>query len=47
MKRRSIYRDIDEINTVALSPDEECAVDKSAAMLTDDENGELKSVVCE
>ena len=44
-ERRSIYRDIEEINTVALMLDEECTIEEAAEMLADDEDGELKLVV--
>ena len=44
-ERRSIYRDIEEINTVALMLEEECTIGEAAAMLADDEDGELKLVV--
>ena len=44
-ERRSIYRDIEEINTVALMLEEECTIKQAAEMLADDEDGELKLVV--
>ena len=44
-ERRSIYRDIEEINTVALMLEEECTIGQAAEMLADDEDGELKLVV--
>lgn len=44
-ERRSIYRDIEEINAVALMLDEECTIEEATAMLADDEDGELKLVV--
>lgn len=44
-ERRSIYRDIDEINRVALMLEEECTIDEAGEMLEDDEEGELKLVV--
>ena len=44
-ERRSIYRDIEEINTVALMLEEECTIGQAAQMLADDEDGELKLVV--
>ena len=44
-ERRSIYRDIEEINTVALMLEEECTIGQAAKMLADDEDGELKLVV--
>lgn len=44
-ERRSIYRDIDEINKVALMLEEECTIDEAEEMLLDDEDNELKLVV--
>lgn len=44
-ERRSIYRDIEEINLVALMMEEECTVDEAAEMLEDDPYDELKLVV--
>ena len=44
-ERRSIYRDIEEINRVALMLEEECTIDEAGEMLEDDEDGELKLVV--
>lgn len=44
-ERRSIYRDIEEINRVALMLDEDCTIDEAAAMLERDENDDLKLVV--
>ena len=44
-ERRSIYKDIDEINRVALMLEEECTIDEAAEMLEDDEDGELKLVI--
>jgi len=44
-ERRSIYRDIEEINRVALMLEEDCTIDEAAEMLEDDEDGELKLVV--
>lgn len=44
-ERRSIYRDIEEINRVALMLDEDCTIDEAAAMLQRDENDDLKLVV--
>ena len=43
-ERRSIYRDIEEINRVALMLEEDCTIDEAAEMLEDDEDGELKLV---
>lgn len=44
-ERRSIYRDIEEINLVALMMDEDCSVEEAEEMLADDEDDELKLVV--
>lgn len=44
-ERRSIYRDIEEINKVALMLEEECTIDEAEEMLENDEDGELKLVV--
>ncbi len=44
-ERRSIYRDIEEINRVALMMDEECTIDEADEMLADDDDDELKLVV--
>ena len=44
-ERRSIYRDIEEINKVALMLEEECTIDEAEEMLLDDEDNELKLVV--
>ena len=44
-ERRSIYRDIEEINAVALMLEEDCTIDEARAMLEDDLNNELKIVV--
>ncbi len=44
-ERRSIYKDIEEINKVALMMEEECSVEEAEEMLEDDEDGELKLVV--
>lgn len=44
-ERRSIYKDIEEINRVALMLEEECTIDEAAEMLENDEDGELKLVV--
>ena len=44
-ERRSIYKDIEEINKVALMMEEECTIDEAEEMLLDDEDDELKLVV--
>lgn len=44
-ERRSIYRDIEEINLISLMLEEGCAVEEAAEMLADDEDDELKLVV--
>lgn len=44
-ERRSIYRDIEEINRVALMLDEDCTIDEAAEMLEHDETDDLKLVV--
>lgn len=44
-ERRSIYKDIEEINKVALMMEEECSVEEAEEMLEDDEDGELKLVI--
>ena len=44
-ERRSIYRDIEEINAVALMLEEDCTIDEARAMLAEDETGDLKTVV--
>ncbi len=44
-ERRSVYRDIEEINLVALMMDEDCSVEEAVEMLEDDEDDELKLVV--
>lgn len=43
-ERRSVYRDIAEINRIALMMEEGCTVDEAAEMLEDDEDGELRLV---
>ena len=43
-ERRSIYKDIEEINKVALMFQEGCTIDEAAAMLEDDEDDSLKLV---
>lgn len=44
-ERRSIYRDIEEINLIALMMDEDCSVEEAEEMLAGDEYDELKLVV--
>lgn len=44
-ERRSIYRDIEEINKVALMLEEECTIEEAEDMLFDDEEDDLKLVV--
>jgi len=44
-ERRSIYRDIEEINKVSLMLENECTIDEAEEMLLDDEDDELKLVV--
>lgn len=44
-ERRSIYRDIEEINRVALMLDEDCTIDEAAEMLEHDESDDLKLIV--
>ena len=44
-ERRSIYKDIEEINKVALMLENECTIDEAEEMLLDDEDDELKLVV--
>lgn len=44
-ERRSIYRDIDEINLVNVMLEEECKVDEAKEMLLNDPDGELNLVV--
>jgi len=43
-ERRSIYRDIDEINLISLMLEEGCTVEEAEEMLADDEDDELKLV---
>lgn len=43
-ERRSIYKDIEEINKVALMLQEGCTIDEAADMLEDDEDDSLKLV---
>ena len=44
-ERRSIYRDIEEINKVSLMLEEDCTISEAEEMLLDDEDNELKLVV--
>lgn len=44
-ERRSIYRDIEEINKVSLMLEEDCTIYEAEEMLLDDEDNELKLVV--
>jgi len=44
-ERRSIYRDIEEINKVSLMLENECSIDEAEEMLLDDEDNELKLIV--
>ena len=44
-ERRSIYRDIDEINLVNVMLEEECTVEEAKEMLLDDPDGDLNLVV--
>ena len=44
-ERRSIYRDIKEINKVALMMEEDCSIDDAEEMLDADTDDELKLVV--
>ena len=44
-ERRSIYRDIEDINKVALAFQEDCEISEATEMLADDEDDELKVVV--
>ena len=44
-ERRSIYRDIEDINKVALAFQEDCTIEEAEEMLADDEYDELKIVV--
>ena len=43
-ERRSIYKDIEEINKVALMFQQECTIDEAADMLEEDEDDSLKLV---
>ena len=42
--RRSIYKDIEEINRIALALDEDCTLDEADEMLSEDDSDELKLV---
>ena len=44
-ERRSVYRDIEEINRVNLMLEEKCTIFEAEEMLLDDEDDELKLVV--
>ena len=44
-ERRSIYRDIEEINKALLMLAEGCSIDEAEEMIEDDEEGDLKTVV--
>ncbi len=44
-ERRSIYKDIEEINKISLMLDEDCSIDEAEEMLAEDETDELKLVV--
>ena len=44
-ERRSIYRDIEEINRVSLMLEEEITIDEAEEMLFDDEEDALKLIV--
>ena len=44
-ERRSIYRDIKEVNKVALMMEEDCSIEDADQMLEDDTDDELKLVV--
>lgn len=44
-ERRSVYRDIKDINLIALMLEEDCTVDEAKEMLEDDEDDELKIIV--
>lgn len=44
-ERRSVYRDIKDINLVALMLEEDCTIDEAKEMLEDDEDDELKIIV--
>ena len=44
-ERRSVYRDIKDINLIALMLEEDCTVEEAKEMLEDDEDDELKNIV--
>ena len=44
-ERRSVYRDIKDINLIALMLEEDCTVEDAKEMLEDDEDDELKIIV--
>jgi len=44
-ERRSIYKDIEEINKAILMTEEHCTIQEAEEMLVDDEDGELKLIV--
>ena len=44
-ERRSIYRDIEEINKALLILDEGCTMQEAEEMLADDQYGALKTIV--
>ena len=44
-ERRSVYRDIKDINLIALMLEEDCTVEEAKEMLEDDEDDELKIIV--
>lgn len=44
-ERRSIYRDIEEINKVALAMEEECSIEEAEEMLFEDDSDDLKLVL--
>ncbi len=43
-ERRSVYRDIEEINKVALAMENDCTIEEAEALLAEDGDGELKLV---
>lgn len=44
-ERRSVYRDIEEINKVALAMEEECSIEEAEEMLFEDDSDDLKLVL--
>lgn len=44
-ERRSVYRDIEDINKAALAFQEDCTIEEATKMLADDEYDELKIVI--